>query len=98
MERIIKFGDIEIQKQKFHQHKGPILINNIDINKIVLSNKVSVGKKGFKYLICYKVAKKIRPLCKFIPKISEYRRDFDETEYISFLIKDDELLEQYDDI
>ena len=21
---IIKFGDIEIQKQKFHQHKGPI--------------------------------------------------------------------------
>ena len=23
---IIKFGDIEIQKQKFHQHKGPISI------------------------------------------------------------------------
>ena len=23
---IIKFGDIEIQKQKFHQYKGPISI------------------------------------------------------------------------
>ena len=23
---IIKFGDSEIQKQKFHQHKGPISI------------------------------------------------------------------------
>ena len=23
---IITFGDIEIQKQKFHQHKGPISI------------------------------------------------------------------------
>ena len=41
MEKVIKFGDIQIQKQKFHQHKGPILIKNIDSNKIVVSNKVS---------------------------------------------------------
>ena len=26
---IIKFGDIEIQNQKFYKHKGPILIKNI---------------------------------------------------------------------
>ena len=48
---IIKSGDIEIEKQKFHQHKRPILINNIDINKIVVSNKVSFGKKGFEYFM-----------------------------------------------
>ena len=41
MEKVIKFRDIQIQKQKFHQHKGPILIKNIDSNKIVVSNKVS---------------------------------------------------------
>ena len=41
---IIKFGDTEIPK-KFHQHKGPISIKKIDINKIVVSNKVSLGKK-----------------------------------------------------
>ena len=29
MERIIKFGDIEIQKQKFNNHKGPISIKNV---------------------------------------------------------------------
>ena len=28
---ITKFGDIEIQKQKIHQHKRPISIKNIDI-------------------------------------------------------------------
>ena len=39
-EIILKFGDIEIKKQKFHQHKGPISIKNVDINKIVASNKV----------------------------------------------------------
>ena len=30
---IIKFGDIEIEKQKFAQHKGPISIKKIDIKK-----------------------------------------------------------------
>ena len=47
--KIIKFGDIEIEKKKFHQYKSPLSINNIDINKIVVSNKVSFGKNDFKY-------------------------------------------------
>ena len=55
---IIKYGDTEIEKQKFHQCKKPISIRNIDINKILVSNKVFFGKKGFKYFICYKDAKK----------------------------------------
>ena len=55
-------------------------------------------KKGFKYFICYKDAKKIKPSCIFLPKMTEYRKDFDETKYIYFLIKDDELLEQSNEI
>ena len=51
-------------------------------------------KKGLKYLIGYKDAKKIRPLRIFFPKMSAYRKDFDETKYIYFLIKGDELLEK----
>ena len=81
---IIKFGDIEVKKQKFRLHKRPISIKNIDINKIVLFKKISFGKKSFKYFIGYKDAK-IRPLCIFLPKMSAYRRDFDETKYMSFL-------------
>ena len=56
---IIKTGDIEIKKQKFHKHRRPISIKNIDINKIVISNKVSFGKNGFKYFIGRKDAKKL---------------------------------------
>ena len=48
-----------MQKQKFHQHKRPISIKNVDIEKIVVSNKVRFGKKGFKYFIGYKDAKKL---------------------------------------
>ena len=51
-------------------------------------SKVSFGKKGFKYVIGYKGRKKVRPLCVILPKISAYRRDFDETKYMSFLKKD----------
>ena len=32
-------------------------MKNIDINKKVISNKVSFGEKGFKYFIGYKDAK-----------------------------------------
>ena len=42
--KTIKFGNTEIVK-----HKIPILTNNVYFNKTVISNKVSFGKKGFKY-------------------------------------------------
>ena len=91
MEKIIvKFGDIEIEKQKFHQYKRPISIKrNIDINKIVLSNKVSFGKNGFKIFYWLQDDKKNIPLCIFLPKMSVYRKNLDETKYTSFLIKND---------
>ena len=54
MEKVTKFGDIQIQKQKFNQCKGPVSIKNIDSNKKVVSNKVSVSKNFFKYFIGYK--------------------------------------------
>ena len=52
--KIIKFVDTEIEKQKFHQHKSPILITNIDINKIVVSNNVVFWWKGFLKFCCLK--------------------------------------------
>ena len=57
--KIIKFDETEIEKYKLHKNKNPILINNIDINKIAVSNKVSFGKNDFKYFINYNNSKKI---------------------------------------
>ena len=33
--------------------KSPILINNIYVNEIVISNKLPFGKQNFKYFIGY---------------------------------------------
>ena len=57
MEKIIKFGDIEIHKQTFHQHKEPISKKNVDIDKIVVSNKVFLVKKYLNTLLATKVFK-----------------------------------------
>ena len=66
-------------------------IKNVDISQIAIYNNVSFGKKEFKGFIGYKDVKKIRPLCIFLPKITENK-------FMSFFIKDDELLEKYNEI
>ena len=59
---------------------------------------VPKSKKSLKYFIGYKDGKKVRPLCVTLPKMSAYRRDFNGTKYMSFLIKNEELLEKYNEI
>ena len=56
---IIKFDDTEIVEYELNQHKSPISITNVDINKIIVSNKLPFGKNVFKYFIAYRDAKKI---------------------------------------
>ena len=37
---IIKYGDIEIKNQKFHEHKITISIDNIDVDEIAVSKRI----------------------------------------------------------
>ena len=69
----------------------------VQCNKVIVPNKIPF-RKGFKYFIGYKDDKNVRLLCIIFPKMSAYRQDFDETEYMSFLIKDEKLLEKYNRI
>ena len=47
----------------------------MNINKTLVSDKVFFGKKGFKYFIGPKDAKKNRPLCIFSPKMRTYKKN-----------------------
>ena len=91
MEKVIKFGDTELYKQRFHQHKEPISI------EIVVSNKVSFGKKGLKYFIGYKYVKKLDLCVYFSQKWVHIEKTLIKLN-MSFLIKDSELLEKYNEI
>ena len=43
---------------------------------MLVSKNVSLGKEDFKYFICYKGSKKVRPLFILLPKMSAYRTIF----------------------
>ena len=47
---IITFSNIEVEKHKFHQHKSPISIHDLNLDRIAVSNRVAFGKSDFKYL------------------------------------------------
>ena len=63
------------------------MINDTDVNKIVVSNKVPFGKQDFKYCIGYKNAKKIRSWCVFYLEMSIYRRDFNKYKFLINIMK-----------
>ena len=35
--KILTFGDIEIEKNKFYRHKTPILLKDVDIENVLVS-------------------------------------------------------------
>ena len=59
-----------------------------------------MDKKGFKfkYFSTYKDDENVMPIYIMLPKMSRYVHSFDESKYISFLIKDHELIEKYGNI
>ena len=68
-------------------------------DRIDVSQGTDVVKQANqKSVMLKKMLKKIRSLCIFLSKMSAFRRNFDETKYISFLIKYEELLEKYNEI
>ena len=94
--KVIKFDETEIEEYEFHQDKSPILISNIDINEIVVSNKFPFAKMDFKYFIGHKDNKETRPLCIFFPEMSICKRYSEYmykrcSKFMYFMIKDEKI-------
>ena len=69
----------------------------MDIDNILVSNKISSGEKNYEYLIgCLCDNYKIKPLHVMFPEMSMYLKKFDgQTKSMYFLIEDDDLLGKY---
>ena len=74
------------------------MINYIDINKIVVSNKLPFCKQDFKYFIGYEDSEKIKPLCIFRSQMIIYKRYFDESRHNHFIIKKEKIFNKYMEI
>ena len=42
---------LKLKKNKFYRHQTFIFLKDIDIEKVLVSNKISFGEKNCKYLI-----------------------------------------------
>ena len=49
--KILTFGDIETKKNKFYHNKTPTHLKAVDIEKVLVSNKISFGKKTINTLL-----------------------------------------------
>ena len=82
---------VKLKLKNFHQYKNRISIYNVDIDKILKLNKISLGRMGFKHFIGYEDGKKVGPLNIILSKMSTYRRDYDVTKHMTFFIKNGEM-------
>ena len=57
--------------------KNFITQNLVNIDKIVISDKINRIDEGFKYLIVYKDDNIVRSLCVVLPQLSGYIKYFD---------------------
>ena len=48
---ILTFGNIEIKKK--YRYKSPVPLRDVDVEKAIVSNKISFGEKNYKYFIGY---------------------------------------------
>ena len=96
MEKSINFNNEKINKKAFYNNKKQFEIQQIDPNKILISEPEPYGKKNaIKYIIRYN-DNVIRPLRILLPKMIGYIKYFDDDKKtMSFVVDDAELLIKY---
>ena len=95
----LNFDDKKIKERKLYKNKKVFLIDDVDVNKILVSKKEPYdSKNAFKYFIGHNDSDVIRPLCVRLPQMTDYATKFNENTTMSFRANNEELLKNYDKI
>ena len=93
------FNNIKINKKEFHKSKEAIDLDSGTTDKIVVSDRFRYNEESYQYFIGYKEDEIAKPLCIILPQMNGYIKYFDNGgKNMSFLIKDNEVWEKYEDI
>ena len=94
--RNIIFSDRKFSKSNFQKNKKLFKIDEIDVDKILVSKKESYGtKNSLKYFIGYDDDGVIRPLRMKLPQMIDYVKHFDSNKTMSLKANDNRLLKKY---
>ena len=95
----IKFRDKEVDKKKFFSSKEAILLDSVDLSKIVVSSRWRLNDATYKYFCGYLNNDVIKPLCVILPQMSGYINYFDnDGKNMSFVTDDKDVYEKYNEI
>ena len=104
----IKFGDKEVDKKKIYSSKEAILLDSVDLSKIVVSSRWKLNDTTYKYFCGYlnndttgssSSERIIEPLCIILPQMNGYIKYFDDGgKNMSFDTDDEKAYEKYDEI
>ena len=95
----IKFGDKEVDKKTFYSSKEAILLDSVDLSKIVVSSRWKLNDTTYKYFCGYLNNDVIKPLCVILPQMNGYIKYFDDGgKNMSFVTDDEKVYEKYDEI
>ena len=90
------FNDKKINKNNFYKIKKLFKVDDLDLNKILVSKKEPYSKKmSFKYFIGYNDNDGIRPLCIKLPLMNGYDKYVDSSKTMSLEATDKKLLKKH---
>ena len=97
----LNFDDKKIKKRDFYKNKKAFQIDDIDVNKMLVSKKEPYQKRTTKNALKYFIGYNndvIRPLLVRLPQITGYFKKFNENVTMSFRVNNKQLLEKYNKI
>ena len=95
----IKFGEKEVDKKYFYSSKSAILLNDVDVSKIVDSNKWNINETTCKHFIGYISEDVIKPLCIILLQMSGFIKYYgDNSKNMSFITDDKSVYTKYSEV
>ena len=95
-EKALKLDNIRINKREPRQSKQQIDLDVVNVDQIVVSEKLRHSDDGFKYFIGCKEGEIIKPLCIILPEMSGYIKYFENGgKNMSFKVTGGDVLDKY---
>ena len=92
----IKFGDAAMDKKEFYSSKHILSLKDVQLDKIVASNKWRINETTCNYYVGYCKDGLIRPLCVIMPQMNGYIKYFsDGGKNMSFISDDRDVYDKY---
>ena len=89
----------KLAKKKFYSSKEAILLDSVDLSKIVVSSRWKLNDEAYKYFCGYLNNDVIKPLCVILPQMNGYIKYFNDGEKnMSFVTDGEKVYEKYDEI